>query len=798
VSAAPSAVFTIVAGNYLAYAQTLIDSLAECAPKLERFVFVVDAGEGAPSVRDATVLLPADIFDWEFYAGLAYSSDVTELSTAVKPFVLRHLLGRGHPRAFYFDPDIEVFAPLDPVMQPLDRADVVLTPHTTEPIPLDGKQPDEIVLLRAGAFNLGFIGVARGAAGEAMLDWWAQRLERFCRNDVASGLFTDQKWVDLVPGLVERTAIVRHRGCNVAYWNLHARRVDPSDPHRLTTGEPIVFFHYSGFDVRRPATLSKHQTRIDVASEPGLARLLGAYASRVKSNGFDVASAAPYGFARFSNGVALDAISRDLLRDARLGGVRFPDPGDVAAQPSAWAYLCGPAEQDTGRGASPRFSRYLYRVWQLRPDLRAAFADVFGADRGRYAEWLVNDRTTGIPTAYLAEAGLRARWTLPSSDARLGVNVVGYFRTESGVGEAGRGSVAALQAAGIATRLIDFSAHAPSRGDDASVGPRADEADQRITLVCVNADQVPHFLDHGGRELVAGKYAIGSWWWELAQFPDTWRNSFEPFDEIWAGTQFVATAVSAKSPVPVVIVPPVVSVGAVRTGRRSELAWRADETIFLFVFDYRSVFERKNPIGVVDAFRRAFPRGSEPVRLIVKSINAEIDPRGRARIRAAAAGDSRVELLDGYVSRDQKNELIAACDAYVSLHRSEGFGYTIAEAMALGKPVIATPWSGPADYLTASNSFSVGYELIELGDDHGPYSAEQVWAEPSLDDAAAAMQRIVADPLNARLVGERASADILARYSPLAAGAVAANRIAWISDRLRHADGPHSAQGTRN
>jgi hypothetical protein len=792
VSTAPSAVFTIVAGNYLAYAQTLTDSLAEFAPELERFVFVVDAREDVPVVRGATVLLPADVFAWEFYAGLAYSSDVTELSTAVKPFVLRHLLGRGFARAFYFDPDIEVFASLDPVTQPLDHADVVLTPHTTEPIPLDGKLPDEIVLLRAGAFNLGFIGVARSAAAEAMLDWWGQRLERFCRNDVANGLFTDQKWIDLVPGLVERTAIVRHRGCNVAYWNLHARRVNPSDPGRLTTGEPIVFFHYSGFDVRRPAALSKHQTRIDVATEPGLAKLLVAYAKRVMSNGFEVSSTASYGFARFSNGVALDAISRDVLRDARLGGVRFPDPGDVAAQPSAWGYLCEPAQEDTAGSVSPRLTRYLYRVWQLRPDLRAAFADVFGADRSRYADWLVNDRTTGVQSAYLAEAGLRPRRTTPANEARLGVNVVGYLRTESGVGEAGRGHVAALRAAGVATSLIDFSSHAPSRDNDTSLGPRSDEADQRITLVCMNADQVPVFLDHGGRELVAGKYAIGSWWWELPQFPDAWRSSFEPFDEIWAGTQFVATAVSAKSPVPVVIVPPVVSVGAVGTGQRAELGWRADETVFLFVFDYRSVFERKNPIAVVDAFRRAFPRGDEAVRLIVKSINAEIDPRGRARIRAAAAGDSRVELMDGYMSREQKNELIAASDAYVSLHRSEGFGYTIAEAMALGKPVIATPWSGPADYLTASNSFPVGYELIELGDDHGPYSAGQVWAEPSLDDAASAMQRIAAEPQHARLVGERASADILSRYSPFAAGAVAANRIAWIGDRLRHADGPYS------
>ncbi len=331
------------------------------------------------------------MFEYEFYAGLAYSSDVTELSTAVKPFVLRHLLQRGYDRAYYFDPDIEVYAPLDPVTRPLASADVALTPHTTEKIPLDGRQPDEIVLLRAGAYNLGFIGVARTPAALEMLDWWAERLERYCVNDVEQGLFTDQKWIDLVPGMVERVAIVRDRGCNVAYWNLHARRVDPAGEPRLTSGEPIVFFHFSGFNVRVPGRLSKYQNRIDVADEPGLAALLAGYAQRVLANGAAQASRAAYAFDRFSNGVPLDATSRLLLREARLDGVRFPDPGDVAAVPSAWAYLNAPSAHDTVRGAAPRWSRYLYSIWERRPDLRAAFPDVLGADRARFAEWLLHD-----------------------------------------------------------------------------------------------------------------------------------------------------------------------------------------------------------------------------------------------------------------------------------------------------------------------------------------------------------------------------------------------------------------------
>ncbi|HYW54199.1 MAG TPA: hypothetical protein VE826_09520, partial [Dongiaceae bacterium] len=400
-----SAAFTIVARNYTAFAKTLMASLAAADPAVDRYVFVVDALDGGPDIPFARVVLPFDVFDFETYAGLAYSFDVTELSTCVKPFVLRSLLARGYERAFYFDPDIEVFTELGVVRDPLGAADVVLTPHTVDPIPLDGKLPDEITLLQAGAYNLGFIGVANRPVVRRMLDWWGQRLERYCVNDVGSGLFTDQKWIDLVPAMVERVAIVRHRGCNVAYWNLHARRVDPDDPSHLTSGEPIVFYHYSGFDPRRPGVLSKHQTRIALEDEPGLAVLLRRYANRVLANGFVDAAQIPYGFARFSNGVASDAYSRSVLRTARVDGHRFPDAGDVFAEPSAWRYLNERADQDEVRGARP-ITRYLYELWRKRNDLRAAFPRVLSADRERFLNWLRNDPTTRVDPAYLAEAGL--------------------------------------------------------------------------------------------------------------------------------------------------------------------------------------------------------------------------------------------------------------------------------------------------------------------------------------------------------------------------------------------------------
>ncbi len=780
-----AAAFTIVARNYAAHARTLMASFAAADPAVARYVFVVDAMNDIPEMLEATVLTAADVFDFETYAGLAYSFDVTELSTCVKPFILRYLLGLGYERAFYFDPDIEIFTPIDAVREPLDDADIVLTPHTTDPIPLDGELPDEITLLRAGSYNLGFIGVANRPASRRFLDWWGARLERYCVNDVQSGLFTDQKWIDLVPGIVERVAIVRDRGCNVAYWNLHSRRIDPKNPARLASGEPVVFYHYSGFDPRVPDVISKHQTRTDLADEPGLAFLLKRYAARVMANGFERASTAPYGYARFNNGVALDTFSRSVLRDARLDGRRFPDPGDVFAEPSAWRYLNERFEGDLQPSGAP-LTRYLHEVWRKRSDLRAVFPRILSTDRERYMAWLRSDGATPVQRAYLAAAGLRANHAI-GGGAGTGVNVAGYFRTESGVGESGRAHVVALNTAGIPTRLLDFSAHAPSRDGDATLAGRGSHGLHRINLVCVNADQVPTFVEVSGPGFFAGRYTIGSWWWELPEFPEEWTPAFRHFDEIWAGTRFIASAIGAKSPVPVVLIPPVVSVGSVRTGRKRDFGLKDEETTFLFVFDFLSVFARKNPLGAIEAFQRAFPDPAEPVRLVLKAVNGDFDPVNRERLRAVAGADPRVTLMNDYVTRSEKNELIAACDAYVSLHRSEGFGYTLAEAMALGKPVIGTAWSGPADFMNPANSYPVRYDLVELAERHGPYHAGQIWAEPDLDDAARAMRAVRDRPADAALLGERARVEIALNYSATAVAKLAGERIARIAERLEDA-----------
>jgi glycosyltransferase involved in cell wall biosynthesis len=374
----------------------------------------------------------------------------------------------------------------------------------------------------------------------------------------------------------------------------------------------------------------------------------------------------------------------------------------------------------------------------------------------------------------------------PESEERqpsLSVAVSGYLRDESGWGTAARGYVRALRRLGVPTALEDFSALTSNRSEDRSVltgeGPgRAD-----VNVVCIDAGQHFAALSRVGESFFEGRYNVGAWVWELPRFPDRWYDRFAYYDEIWVGTSFVASALAPISPVPIVRIPPVLVPQAPGSPEQGRALWRlnADDFTFLFVFDVHSHLTRKNPLGVVNAFRRAFSP-SEPVRLFLKCVNAESDPPGFAALQAAAEGWP-ITIVSGYSTADRLRDLMAACDAYVSLHRAEGIGLTMAEAMALGKPVIATDWSGNTDFMDASNSFPVRYELTEIERNVGPYQAGETWAEPSVDHAAELMRFVVDHPSEARARGQQGRLALSRDYSEQSIAELLQRRLSVIADR---------------
>ncbi len=222
------------------------------------------------------------IIDWSVLAAMRKRYSQSELCFALKPFLLRAALNMGASQAHYFDGDCLAYAPLDPMLEQLDGADLLLTPHSLTPIPDDGLRPGALTLLRAGSFNAGYIGVRGNIAGREALNWLARMTQDRAFNRPREGMCGDQRWLDLAPVLFPGLAICRHPGANVAYWNLHERALSVDDRGRpCAAGQPLLFFHFSGYDPAQPASLSIHQSRHVVSPDSVLAELLADYRARV-------------------------------------------------------------------------------------------------------------------------------------------------------------------------------------------------------------------------------------------------------------------------------------------------------------------------------------------------------------------------------------------------------------------------------------------------------------------------------------------------------------------------------------
>ncbi|MGH3601744.1 MAG: FkbM family methyltransferase, partial [Pseudonocardiaceae bacterium] len=363
-------VCTIIAKNYVAQARVLARSLARSHPGSRLSTLIIDDFSGYidPDREPFEILTPGDI-GCQPFTEMALRYSVLELSTAVKPWLLRHLMDETGEPVTYLDPDIEIHGSLELLAQLADRHGVVLTPHNTAPIPADGRTPSQVDIMIAGIYNLGCVSVAPGPKIHQLLHWWADRLQRDCRVDPVWGYFVDQRWFDLAPGFLSDLAIMREPEYNVAYWNIHDRVLTREDGRYLVNGRPLAFFHFSGFDPERPLVLSRHQDRIDVGAQPVIKRLLGEYSSAVLSEGYSETRNWPYSYAALGDGTRLDNTLRSLYDDfASEHGEGLPSPFTLDGTRIFEGWL-----REQAPGAPTGVSRVLARVYERRADLRSAY-----------------------------------------------------------------------------------------------------------------------------------------------------------------------------------------------------------------------------------------------------------------------------------------------------------------------------------------------------------------------------------------------------------------------------------------
>lgn len=1016
-----TAVFTIVSLNYGAFAKTLMQSLQETHPDWDRHVLLVDRSDTADEFGGAlfqTTLIES--LSLPKMNEFLFRYGIMELNTAAKPYMFTYLRQLGYEHIVYIDPDILVLDRLTDVEQRLNQgATGVLTPHLTAPL-RDERIPSELDIMRAGAYNLGFLALGNTPQANAFVQWWEEKLEYGAVSDPAKGLFTDQKWVDLAPGMFEGFSILRDPGYNVAYWNLPHRTITQRKGKWFAGDQALRFFHFSGFDPLNPKPFSKHQDRLSLDSIGEAKNLALIYANKVIANGLVDYRKQAYAFGTLSDGTTIPNAIRFLYREdesvrfqagenpfdathffvhGNAGDLpvilraiwlehthlqrAFPDPlntsrlalyhwfADKGAieigiseayvfpirnelrkiheqvqrnkepvtlvseradyKPTIWARgLVFLHKRATGgRIGHARLTQYQQvsnfkdfaslglaqfrgtrwaeklgiglparaRIDPLKVNLpyqtHATDTNVISHRRptnnfsglyieeGQDAWWMGKQARFMVKSALTSDIDLRVevcpkllqqafskseislsigfddlpreticindreseyqfnlrympdRWPavlhITPSDSfvpkeiglnndtrslsiRLrqitiggekifcasnekkvtpntysdtpGVNVIGYARSEHGVGQSLRQFVNALEAVRTPHVVIDFNKNNLSRISDDSLEKKlVDEPQFDMNVFHINADQMPEAEMHLPSHFLT-RYNIGFWHWELPDMVAEHLAGFNNLNEVWVPTGFVQEAVAKLSPIPVIRMPHAIQFSLSENATRDFFGLPSDKFLFLVMYDFSSYQERKNPRAAIEAFTRAFEHCSDHVALVIKTQNAHHHPHDVKLLQEQLGGNDDVYWINETLSRQVVYDLQGVCDCFVSLHRSEGYGLGPAEAMYLGKPVIATNWSGNTEFMRMDNALPVNYRLVTIEHDHGVYKAGQTWADPDVDHAAELMQRIVKDHAWRESISCAAKRTMKEEFSPEKMGRRIVERLRYIQEEI--------------
>ena len=369
----------------------------------------------------------------------------------------------------------------------------------------------------------------------------------------------------------------------------------------------------------------------------------------------------------------------------------------------------------------------------------------------------------GYTTAFFSESQ-NGNKTLP-----FGVNLIGHVRGDFGLGESCRLVAGGLKASSVPFCVINVPLNGPASENNLD-WEAEEQKDYRysVNLIHLNPDELGKAIWRIKPSALKKRYNIAYWLWELPEFPETWTYTFDLFNEIWTPAEYISQTIRRYTDLPVFTMP----YGLQNPPTQPELdraSFGLPEKDFLFMISYdgNSVSARKNPEGAINAYRKAFPPGSEGVGLVIKATHETEEKL--AEMRNSLAGCGKVYILTESYSKSAFHSLLSSVDAYVSLHRAEGFGLIMAEAMLLGTPVIATNWSANTEFMDETVACMVDAEIVALEEDCPPYQKGWHWAQPDEDQAAMWMQRLYKDPIFREELARRAKKHLIEDCSPFRA-----------------------------
>lgn len=445
-----------------------------------------------------------------------------------------------------------------------------------------------------------------------------------------------------------------------------------------------------------------------------------------------------------------------------------------------------------GYGQQGRLTQLQQWIWSIRKDVRKVFRlpaqlnefrqwfYTYGLEEHRYWKLLSNEEqqaALALPEPWCSrlKAGLVQEMKAPApripfNSRPFGVNVIGYAFGQLGIGEDARMAARALLAARVPMTMLDFPPGKDVPQNDRSMDRHVQkQADYSINLFCMTAEEMGRFYAERGAAQFRDRYNIGYWPWELNKWPKAWEVQLDLVDEVWVSSQHTFDALKPVCNKPLKLMTMAVELGqiahfssssryktkpglpsqAARAFARQHFGLPSKARLFCFAFDLNSWVSRKNPQACVDAFLQAFPArkfSDQQVGLVIKAHKPPQQNKAWEKLKKLAAADSRIHIIESTLPRPNLLALYQACDCFLSLHRAEGFGRGMAEALQLGLHVICTGYSGNVDFCQPPYADLVQYRLVKVGKSEYSHAAGKLWAEPDITHAAKLMRQYASKP----------------------------------------------------
>jgi glycosyltransferase involved in cell wall biosynthesis/2-polyprenyl-3-methyl-5-hydroxy-6-metoxy-1,4-benzoquinol methylase len=788
-------------------------------------VVALAADEVAPPfgsfVEGVRVLLASDIgIDEERVAITAASYGTPGTLTSIVAEAV-DALTTGDDATIVLAPTAHVVAPLQSIWDALQDHSLVLVPTVLDPcysvVPerrmgLERRAPlapTEIVGSRwIGAISSAVIGL-RPAHGRAALDGWPGRMGEISHYDaIETERF--EAWLDGL-AIITEAHVLHDPGVGVAWFNLHERHLTRDEGGILLADRrPVSMLDMRGHDPRRPNVLSPGVS-IGFASEhPALIPQLQSYSATLAAAGANMAHGATAlaehlhqqgRWATLPNGDQMVLTMRRLYRTMVADGELTKSP----FTPEGHSEMLAAFREPAPRGKPAGVNRFIWSLWIDRQELRDAYPRLEGSDGPGLIGWVwaYGRRDELLPDSVMPDTAARfARGDLGHPDPALappksrmsahhgggvdGVNLAGFFSAQLGLGESARLLVRALRARDIPVVPVQGRLLPSGRGAAEFAYVTPDHAEHPVSILMLNGDSIPEFAAEVGADFFRDRYTIGFYWWEVDPYPaDAWDPGLKYVDELWAGTEFVGDILRKGVDIPVTVVRVPVAEPPPVTVDRAHFGLPDDATLFAFIYDYESSGQRKNPLGLVQAYTKAFGP-NDGCHLLLKSLGHIHRPADHEEVLVAASGRPDITIIDRFLTAEEKDSLVGLCDCYVSPHRSEGFGYTVAEAMAYGKPVVCTAYAGVLDFANEQTARLVKWAPAITGPFAIPYPPDSRWADPDPEDLARQMRWVYEHPEEAAEMGRRAAAAIKQTHSYAASGASLEQRLEEIYKGIDH------------